>query len=310
VHVRIARTQGRRRRFALLAPIAAVVAIGGLAVVNSDAGATSGPQPVPPPSEPANQLTVNVAADGTITLPFRSTLPCDVSFCPPSGSYTEIAPGKTNIIVNDPSGTKAQVAFGKVLSRNVGPRNEIAHARTTLKTGQLTIFVTIARHKVARLVLVVESAPYATTTTTAPSGDSSSAPPTSSTPTSTGQPPLQHVVVTLTGGDGGDTGTLTVSPNPSQAGPTDVVLIDNRTNKIGTAQLFLDVHPGLGHIPLGTPGQHVTQVMCPYGWIAYVEFASGTGPTTTTVYAGPTYGAHTEWDVEGVDPVDCTTPIT
>jgi hypothetical protein len=297
VNVRTAKLRGRRRRLALLAPIAVVVAMGGLAVVNSGAGATSGPQQVPPPTEPENQLTVNVAADGTLALPFRSTLPCDVSFCPPSQWYTDIAPGKTNVIINDPSGTRAGISFGKMFDRHVGPRNETAHALKDFKVGQLTVSVKIGKTKTARLVLVIEDLPYATSTTS------------SSTPDS-GPPQLQHVVVTLSGGDGGDTGTLTVAPNPSHAGPTDVVLIDNRDNKIGTPQLFLDVQPGLGHIALGTAGQHVTQVMCPHDWIAYVEFPSGTGPTTTTIFGGPTYGPHTDWFVDGVDNVNCTTPIT
>jgi hypothetical protein len=281
----------------MLGPLVALVALCGLAVANSGAGAVSGPQPVGPPSEPVNQLTVNVAADGTLTLPFRSTLGCDISFCPPSQSYTDIAPGKFNIIVNDPSGTKAKVSFGKFVSRNVGPRNKTAHARSTFKAGQFSVTVTIAKTKVTRLVIVVEANPYATTTTSSSTPDSS-------------PPQLQHVVVTLVGGDGGDTGTMVVAPNPSHAGPTDVVLVDNRDNKIGTPQLFLDVEPGLGGIALGTPGQHVTTVMCPHDWIAYVSFPSGNGPTTTTIFLGHGYGAHTTWTVDGVDPVNCTTPIT
>src|SRR5262249_47769163 len=160
-------------------------------------------------------------------------------FCPGNSNleYTTIAPGKTSIILNDSSGTKEQISFGKLLSRSVGPRNKQAHATTTLKAGQLTVSVTIARHKTPSFVLIVEPDPYSTTTTT---------------PSTTVGPALQHVVVTLTGGDGGDTGTLSMSPNPVQAGAVDFVLVDNRDNKIGTPQLFRAVHGGLPPDALGT----------------------------------------------------------
>jgi hypothetical protein len=156
-----------------------------------------------------------------------------VSFCPPSQSYTDIAPGKTNVIINDPSGTGAGISFGKMFDRHEGPRNKTAHANKDFKPGQLTVSVKIGKTKVVRLVLVVEPNPYASTTTTS-----------ATTPISGSTPQEQQVTVTLAGGDGGDTGTLTVSPNPSQAGPTDILFIDNRDNKIGTPQLFLDVQPG------------------------------------------------------------------
>jgi hypothetical protein len=207
-------------------------------------------------------------------------------------SYTDIAPGRTYIVVNDPSGTKAQVQFGKVVGRHVGPGNKQAHARTALRAGSLTVSVTMSNHKVGRLVLFVMPDPYQTSS-------SSSSSSSSSVPT-TGNP---KVVVTLD--PGGEGGVLKVEPSDVPAGNVDVQFVV--PDPVGSPGLNLEVQPKVGTHKIANANETQTVLLCPHDWILRVIFQDNQYTTTTmaTGYTGPLAFLN----ATGSSPL-CTTPIT
>jgi len=282
--------RGSRRRTSIVLAVAVFIGVAGIALVNSGAGATTGSTQVFAPNEPANQVTVNINADGSIALPMRDVRACQSLICPSGLSYTAIAPGRTNFVINDPSGAKVEFKFGRVFDRHFDSRHTHKTPRAALREGQQTIDTVINRVKTARLVLLINADPYSVMPTT------------SSSPT-TGPEPHSKVVVTLD--PGGENGVLAVSPSEVPAGYVDVEF--DVPNTVGNPALYLEVHPKLGTQLVTTANQTHTMLLCEHDWILRVLFQDNQYTTTTiaTNYTGP----FTFLQASGSSPL-CTTPIT
>ncbi len=117
---------GRARRFGLGVVVLAL-AVGGYGLSTAQAsnrGAAGDPVPLPPPTELASQLTVDIGVRGPISLPSRSIAPCDAqSPCPAGLCYTTIGVGKIVVQLNNPAGVPVTVRLARAFSRRMDARH-------------------------------------------------------------------------------------------------------------------------------------------------------------------------------------------